>query len=387
MDTSFVGSHLDAYSFARLIEAALAQVPNQVDKRQGSIIYDTLSVGDVQLAEGYVTLKGYYLNSNALTAQGEYLDLRAAEAGISRKMGTAAVKLGTFLDARGLPVSVPIGSVFSTIRDTNPLNYIVTDTYNEDGAVVPGSYQMTCETLGTAGNDYVGPLLQVTYLSDVASAEMTELLIPGSERETDADLLARYLEHVNRPAFGGNIAQYRQWTLAMDGVGAVQVYPVWDGGGTVKVCVIGADHGLASSTLIDEVQTALDPELNQGIGLGLAPIGHVVTVVTPDPIPINVQANLTLRPDVALGQVETEIKQAISAYLLECRKAFGSANSGNAYAVNVYRARMSTSMMQVDGVVNVTDVMLNGADADLLLTQTPLIQQLPVEGTVTLHAI
>jgi uncharacterized phage protein gp47/JayE len=387
MDTSFVGSHLDAYSFPQLIAAALAKVPGRVDKRQGSIIYDTLAVGDVQLAEGYAMLKGYYLNGNALTAQGEYLDLRAAEAGISRKMETAAVKLGTFLDSQGLPVSVPLGSVFATVRDTNPLNYIVSDIHTVDGITVPGSYQMTCETLGTAGNDYVGQLLQATYLNGVASAEMTELLIPGSDRETDADLLARYLEHVNRPAFGGNIAQYRHWTLDMDGVGAVQVYPAWNGGGTVKVCVIGANHGIASQALIDEVQAALDPEQNQGVGFGLAPIGHVVTVVTPEQMPVNVRANLSLRPDVTVGQVEGEIRQSISKYLLECREAFGASNNGNSYAVNIYRARMSASMLQVDGVVNVTGVQLNGVDADLLLTQTPRLQQLPVDGTVTLNAI
>jgi uncharacterized phage protein gp47/JayE len=155
----------------------------------------------------------------------------------------------------------------------------------------------------------------------------------------------------------------------------------------VKVCVIGADFSLASPTLVDEVQTALDPEQNQGIGLGLAPVGHIVTVATPDPVPVNVQANLTLRPGVTLGQVETEIKQAFSAYLLECRKLFGASTSTNAYAVNVYRARVSTAMMQTDGVVNVTDVLLNGADADLFLAQTALVQQLPVDGTVTLYAI
>ena len=40
----------------------------------------------------------------------------------------------------------------------------------------------------------------------------------------------------------------------------------------------------------------------------------------------------------------------------------------------------------VDGVVNATNVQINGAAADLILTETSAVQQVPVLGTVTLHA-
>jgi uncharacterized phage protein gp47/JayE len=387
IDTARVGDQLDVYTFQQLITDALAMVPATVDKRQGSIIYDTLAVSDVQLAEGYIVLKGYYIDSYALTAHGNYLDLRVAEAGVTRYPATQAVKLGVFSDSSGNPASVPMGAVFSTADDTQALNFTVTGVYEADGAVVPGSYRLTCQTSGTAGNDYAGPLLPVTYLTGIATATMSDLLIPARDTEADDALLARYLEIINRPAFGGNIAQYRQWVMDMNLVGAVQIYPVWMGGGTVKVSIIGSDYSPASDTLIDEVQTALDPEENQGIGLGIAPIGHFVTVTTPDPVQANVEANLTLRPGVTIGQVETQIKAAISAYLLDRRKLFGASSDANVYAVNIYRARISAAMMQVDGVENVTNVLLNGVDDDLILTQTALVQQLPMDGTVILHAV
>lgn len=77
----------------------------------------------------------------------------------------------------------------------------------------------------------------------------------------------------------------------------------------------------------------------------------------------------------------------LSEYLLERRQLFGAASDVNTYAVNIYRARISAAMMEVDGVENVTQVRLNGVDDDLILTQNALLQQLPVEGTVTLHAL
>ena len=387
IDTSAVGAHLDAYTYQQLIDDALAMIPDTVDKRQGSIIYDTLAVSDVQLAEGYTILKGYYLDCYALTARGNYLDMRVAEAGVTRYPATAAVKLAHFADASGSPVTVPIGARFSTESDTNALIFAVTSAHETNGVPIAGSYHLTCETTGTAGNDYTGALLPVDYLAGVATANMTELLIPARDAETDDDLLVRYLDILNNPAFGGNVAQYRRWVLEMDGIGAVQIYPVADGGGTVKISIIGADYLPASATLIDTVQTALDPEENHGLGLGIAPIGHFVTVVTPQTISVSVDATIALQSGMTIGQVAGAVNAILNAYLLDRRKQFGAAGTDNNYTINIYRARISAEIMKVDGVENVTEVLLNGENADLMLIQSARVQQLPISGEVVLHAI
>ena len=58
----------------------------------------------------------------------------------------------------------------------------------------------------------------------------------------------------------------------------MKVYPVWNGGGTVKLVIINSEYQKPSPELVDQVQTIIDPVQNQGMGLGVAPIGHVVTV-------------------------------------------------------------------------------------------------------------
>lgn len=387
-----IGDFLDQNTFDQLMSQALALVPNTIDKRQGAIIYDTLAVSNVQLAQAYIFLKGYYLNSYGLTAEGEYLEMRAAERGIERSPATYAVKLGTFLDNSGRPVSVPIGTLFSTSEDTSALIYAVTAQYANPttGAAVPGQYQLTCETAGAVGNDYIGPLIRLTYISGIATATLSDLLIPGSDTEGDDSLRQRYLEDVRQTAFGGNVAQYRKWVLAMDGVGAVQVYPVWNGGGTVKVSILGADYNPASTTLIDQVQTALDPTQNQGEGLGIAPIGHVVTVDTPEAFIVDVTAEINLQSGWSIGQVQEPIETAIEAYLFSLRQEFGQSEAGPniiQYSINIYRARISAFMMGVEGVENVPTVLLNGEDADISLTETAQLQQVPTRGEVTLNAV
>ena len=49
-------------------------------------------------------------------------------------------------------------------------------------------------------------------------------------------------------------------------------------GGTVKLVIMASDFKAPTPTLLEEIQTAIDPEQNAGEGLGLAPIGHVVLV-------------------------------------------------------------------------------------------------------------
>lgn len=59
--------------------------------------------------------------------------------------------------------------------------------------------------------------------------------------------------------FGGNVADYKRVVRAIDGVGDLQVYPTWNGGGTVKLSILGADWMPASGQLVEAVQNAVDP--------------------------------------------------------------------------------------------------------------------------------
>lgn len=74
--------------------------------------------------------------------------------------------------------------------------------------------------------------------------------------------------YVNEKPFGGNFIEYVQRVREIDGVGAVQVYPVWNGPGTVKVVVLDNDLNLASAETIKKVQNVLDPLEYTGKGVG-----------------------------------------------------------------------------------------------------------------------
>lgn len=377
-----IGDYLDKYTFKYLMESALDNVPDSLDKREGSIIYDALAPACYELAEYYMELKKILENTFASTANNEYLDLRAAEQGLERYAASYAVKRGDFLTSSGNPAVIPIGSRFSVISDTLNINYVVTEAYlDEFGEVVPGAYRMTCEEIGTQGNSYTGPLIPITYIQSLKTATLSDLLVPARDEETDDELRDRYFLAVNDKPFGGNIAQYDEELKGIDGVGEVQIYPVWNGGGSVKLSVIDAEYNILTNDFITTLQNMIDPT-PQGTGLGLAPIGHTVTVTTPTEKIIDITATVVLESGYTLGQVTPLIEEAIESYLLGLREIWGVSDDLNNYALAVYIARINAAVLGVAGIANITGTTINGLASDLILTQDATTQELPVLGTV-----
>ena len=368
-------------TYQNLRQEMLDRVPDTYDKRDTAPIPTAISPAAYALAGFYLSLDQVQRSAFIQTAVGESLDLLAVIGGLTRYPASAAVRLGIFNTA------VPIGARFSTINGTNSINFAVTAAATvsepEEGFTY---YQLTAETPGTIGNEYTGPILPITTIPGLTSAQITDILVPGDDTETDDAFRERLIEALNNRPFGGNIADYRQNVLAIDGVGGVQVYPTWNGGGTVKLSVLGADFLPASPTLVENVQNAIDPPPNQGLGLGLAPIGAKVTVAAPTELTVNVSATLMLAAGYAIGQVQEPVEQAIEAYLLSVRQEWDTNTSSTAvsYAADVYVARITAAIVGVTGVVNATNVQLNGGTADLILTETGETQQVPVIGTVTL---
>lgn len=362
-------------TFQNLQTAMLNQVPNTIDKREGSIIQTAIGPAALIMSDAYVSLNMVQLQAFIQTASGQSLDYLGVIAGLTRYPASPAVRLGIF------NTSVPMGARFSTIDGNNSINLVVTATTNE-----ADQYQLTAETPGTIGNSYVGPILPITAISGLTSAQITDILVPGDDTETDDEFRARIIDALNNQPFGGNIADYKTKVMAIDGVGAVQVWPTWNGGGTVKLSVLGADYKPASAELVENVQNAVDPPPSQGLGLGTAPIGAQVTVVAPTSVAVNVSATLTLQPGYEIAQVQTPIETAISNYLLTVSQGWGTliATDHVEYAADVYVARVIAAMLTVPGVVNATNVQLNGGTADLNLTQSGTTQQIPTMGTVTL---
>ena len=362
------------YTYAFLRQQMLSQVPDTFDKRDSAPLPTAISPAAYVLAGFYLTLNQVQQQAFVQTASGQSLDYLGVLAGLTRYPASPAVRLGVFNTA------VPMGARFSTVNGENSINFSVTAAESE-----ANQYQLTAETPGTVGNEYTGPILPITNVPGLTSAQITDILVPGDDEETDDAFRQRIISALNNRPFGGNIADYQQNIMAIDGVGAVQVYPTWNGGGTIKCSILGADYMPASSELVQNVQTAIDPPTS-GQGMGLAPIGAQVTIVAPTELTVNVSATLTLAPGYSIEQVQPLVEASIETYLLSVRQAWGNQMGSTTaeYVADVYLSRGTAAIVGTTGVVNATNVQLNGSTADLILMETGTTQQVPVMGTVTL---
>lgn len=375
MSNEKIGQFLEGYDFDYFINKALEKVPEGIDKREGSIIYDALAPACYQLAEFIFDLKNILLETFVQTASGQYLDYRAEETGLDRIQATNAIVRAKFTGQNDTPFSLAIGSRFSSIGE-NPIYYQV---FMEES---PGIYRLKAEQNGTQGNKYIGTLLPLDNFNGLVSATLTSVLIPARDMESDDELRQRILNAKEVVSFGGNINDYIDLTMSIDGVGSVQVYPTWNGGGTVKLVIVDNEFNAASQTLVDKVQNIIDPQ-KEGLGIGYAPIGHTVTVAAPENKTINIQFSLTLSSGIQLEQVKANVEQVIREHFLNVRKKWAN-RIENQYDCWIFRSQLTASILTVPGVANVQSLTLNGQQNDIKMRADNEKQELPILGTVTM---
>jgi Uncharacterized homolog of phage Mu protein gp47 len=369
---------IEKFNFDYFINQALARVPEGIDTREGAIIYDALAPAAYSFAELAMSIHDVLLNTYTQTANGEFLDNRAVERGLERKHATFAVAKARFTDQNGVVITVPIGSRFASIG-TDPVYYSVTEQAGTD-------YLITAELSGNAPNRYIGQLLPVDNINGLAYAEILSVEVPAADAETDEALRARILQNNTFTEYGGNVVDYKGMIDSLASVGAAQIYPTWNGGGTVRVVIVNNEFLLPSPTLISDIQELLDPTDAQGDGYGMAPIGHTVTVAAPTAKTINIDVTITTDETVTATDITPAIKQSIDDFFDNLRRVtWPTIVNNRQYVLTVYRNQIIAGLIQIPGVVNVHDLTLNGGEADIALQFTNTVQELPIVGGVTVN--
>lgn len=350
----------ESITFDSILDAMLTRVPNSVDKREGSVIYDALAPAAIELQKVYIELDAVLNEMFADTAGREYLIKRAAERGLSPTEATYAVWKGEF------NLEIPIGSRFSL----GEYNFIVTER------MAGNTYKLQCEQAGVGGNEAGGTLIPIEYLPGLQTAELTELLIPGEDEEDTEHFRKRYFNHLNSQAFGGNIADYKEKVNLIAGVGGVKVYPVWNGGGTVKLVIVDSRYQAPSGELVEQVQNTIDPPLDSGKGYGLAPIDHKVTVVGAGTEEITITVQIVYQEGWDFESCAEAINEAIDAYFMELNQ-----NWEEEECLVVRSSQIISRLLEITGVLDVTLVEMNGEEGNYQVPADNVVKRGDVNGS------
>ena len=261
-------------------------------------------------------------------------------------------------------IEVPLGSRFS-LED---LNYIVIKFIQHNTTTNFYEYELKCENSGRIGNEKTGKIIPIDYVNGLGRAEIIELLIPGRDEEETEALRKRYFDSFNMKAYGGNISDYKLKVHEIEGVGAVKVTPVWKGGGTVLLTILDSDFSQASTTLIKKVQDIIDPT-KDAQGLGVAPIGHIVTVQGTTNVPVNIATTISFEPNYTWSLVKLKVEEIVKKYLLELRKTWALKNEITSNNLVVRISRLEARILDVNGILDIQNTTLNGSPNNLQLTE------------------
>ena len=355
----------------------LNDLPINIDKAEGGFAYDMTRPSAREKSYAMEALNTVVQWIFPQYSSGWVLDMHAKRAGLTRK---AAVPAGGTVHVVGTEaVLIPKGFIFCTpaTEIVSNVNYEALDDYvlelDGDTGKYVADVAVECTEGGTIGNAPEGSItLMSNPLQGIESVTNPDPLTDGAEEETDEALKERISEHdkSNNVSHIGNDADYKRWATEVDGVGSASVIREsgGPGSGTVKVIILNANGGQASSALITAVYNHImgtddEPDTR------LAPIGAILIVDTATAMTLNFAAEIKLDEDYTLETVTEKFEEALKEYLTEAKE------DGE-----IRYTRVARCLSETPGVLDYHNLYINSARNNI----TVGVSDLPTITSLTL---
>lgn len=313
---------------------------SNIDKKEGSFTNNMISPIAVEFARTYMEFE-HILNILFVTdSYGEYLDKRANEFGIYRKMGTKANGIVRIYGAedivipRNATLTTNTGLIFIVSRQ----DYIKEEYVDlvVEASEIGEIYNIDADELwSTTISDGVNTI-------EVNRIENTSKFVGGVEIESDEQLRERILEQARNPATSGNEQDYINWCKEIDGVFNVTVRPLWNGPNTVKLIISDEDK----QPLPESIVTKCDEYIQS-----IRPIGANVTVSNPSIFYVDI--SITAYTSMNTEDIKNQIKYVTVENLKYCTDKIRLNSLGAEY-------------LSIEGMIDYDNFTINGSSNSIV---------------------
>lgn len=331
----------------KTIDALKNEILNNIDlplaKNEGSVLNMWASGSAVIHAAYYNVLEHIYKTAFIVDLENEMLDKRLADFGYTRKEGTYATGYVTF--------KAPVGTIIDdgiTLL-ANGIRYNIAELQNGliEDENVGVTLVVVCEQQGKVGNLNANANWQIEN-NDRGITEVFNQseLKGGVDAESDDDFKTRFFYSQKYKGTSGNVYDYINWALEVDGVSNARVIPLWAGNGTVKVVVTAKNNKNVNSDVLNKAREYIE---------SMKPVGASVTVVTPSLVDITISATVEIDDRISLQSVKEAYSDSVSNYLSEEQS-------------EITYNKLSSLLMSVEGVVDYSNFTLNNGTSNIKLT-------------------
>lgn len=238
------------------------------------------------------------------TADGENLDLHAAQRGLVRFPAAHATGTVRFYSDPAAARTVPAGTVVLTPAGDR---FVTTKAVRIPARTSFGDAPVRAEAAGSAGNLPAGSITTMALPPvGITWCENPEPFSGGSDAESDEHLRERLLAAYKLIKGSANAAFYEAEARAVEGVANVSVVPRANGRGTVTV-YISSVEGVPSNELVAEVQARLS---------AVCEVAVDITVLPASPIGVTVRAQVFVTHDADTDAITAEARDRLPREIL-----------------------------------------------------------------------
>lgn len=330
-----IAEYLDSMDFTTLRKLILDMAPEDVDKSEGSFMYDAVTPIALFVSEIFEQMKMILEQSFIGTATGTNLDILAATMPRLYRQSALAEKLLLRLSPNIPRIKNIILNNQTTLKFSNTygepflLDVEQDDWFTEDESNI---YLRVYKNVTGKGSSVVGQSMEPSpAIEGLSECVIHEITSGGDDEENDDHFRTRVWAAMSSP-FLGSLADYQRkifsnFPLSQNGFNIENCFIIPRGSRSGYICVIpakmGEDGGVehCESGELISLQEYLDKRVGNigGYGMGVAPIGHVVKVRDFSEFKLYQKITVTVSRnrlhEVNSESVSSQIKNATNSYL------------------------------------------------------------------------
>lgn len=323
----------------------LGNMQNPLSKIEGTYDYDIAAATSLEIKDLYDYLEWWSKQTFIDTAtENEYVDKHALIFGVKRRSEVKASGEITITGKTG--TTIPKGTIVLSRTGIKYETLSVALIGSDDKAKA----RIQALVGGVTGNCGIGDIVAFEIAdTNIYTVINEEAITGGFDIESNESLIARAEEKITRPAHSGNENDYKQWAKEVEGVGKVDVIPVWNGGGTVKVIISDYDYNVANQELVKAVKNRIE----QADG---RPIGANVTVVSYIKYDLDIVATIKIASGYDIETIKQDVIADIKKGIINNTIQYTS----NSKTTIVSIGKIGAIILSVDGVLDYTSLSVNG---------------------------